>query len=381
MTTPTQGQRIAQLEEQLAALLATQNNLQQENTTLAESLNAVLTTQTNLQNENQTLSETVNSLQTATHLAQPEERHARFTTREETPYSTATSHTTKSSEPKVAHPEFFHGQRNKLDTFITQVTMVITLQPSRFPTENSKVLYAGSFLRDTAFLWFQPFVTKDPSPDFFNNFKLFCKELHTMFGDPDQVATAERHLYNLRQKGSASSYIADFTRYATVVDWNDEALAAQFYRGLKDIIKDELAHTTKPKDLKTLQDTAVRIDTRLFERQIERGDRDRSRFIPNGTQSRYQVPYKSTFIKTTVTPNFTARQDSSNPPEHVQMGTTATSPSSFRGRLPPAEYERRKQLNLCLYCGNKDHTVQSCPIAPPSRPRFNKPSQPTSGKD
>lgn len=375
---PTQGQRIAQLEEQLTALLATQSNLQQENTTLAESLNAVLTTQTNLQNENQSLSETVQELQTATQLGQPEERHARFVGREETPYSTATSHSTKTHEPKVAHPEFFHGQRNKLDTFITQVTMVITLQPSRFPTENSKVLYAGSFLRDTAFLWFQPFVTKDPAPEFFNSFKLFCKELQTMFGDPDQIATAERQLYNLKQRSSASAYIADFTRYAAVVNWNDEAFAAQFYRGLKDVIKDELARSPKPKDLKTLQEVAVRIDTRLFERQVERGDRDRTHFVPNSASQRYQTPYKSTFTKTTVTPNFMARQ---NPPDHAQMVTsTNLKPKAFRGRLPPAEYERRKQQNLCLYCGEKNHTVQSCPIAPPSRPRFSKSPQSNSGK-
>ena len=68
----------------------------------------------------------------------------------------------KTQEPKVATPEYCLGQRNKLSSFITQVTMVITLQPTRIPSEISKVLYAVSFLRDTAFFWFQPYVTIEP---------------------------------------------------------------------------------------------------------------------------------------------------------------------------------------------------------------------------
>ena len=53
---------------------------------------------------------------------------------------------TRNSEPKVASPKYIHGQRNKLTTFITQVTMVIALQATCLPNEVSKVLYTGSFL-------------------------------------------------------------------------------------------------------------------------------------------------------------------------------------------------------------------------------------------
>ncbi|EAL23701.1 hypothetical protein CNBA3480 [Cryptococcus deneoformans B-3501A] len=106
-------------------------------------------------------------------------------------------------EPKISQPEYYHGQYAKLSTFITQVTMVITLQPSRFPTETSKVLYAGSFLRDTPFLWFQPFVTTiDPQPKFMLDFKKFCAELRKNFGDPDEEQTAERLLSANVKEGS-----------------------------------------------------------------------------------------------------------------------------------------------------------------------------------
>jgi hypothetical protein len=39
-------------------------------------------------------------------------------------------------EPKISQPEYFSGDRKKLNEFITQLKMVISIQPSRFPTQN-----------------------------------------------------------------------------------------------------------------------------------------------------------------------------------------------------------------------------------------------------
>ncbi|EAL17879.1 hypothetical protein CNBL1410 [Cryptococcus deneoformans B-3501A] len=148
-------------------------------------------------------------------------------------------------KPKVSQPKYYHGQHAKLSTFITQVTMVITLQPSRFPTKTSKVLYAGSFLRDTPFLWFQPFVTIDPQPKFMLDFKKFC---------------------------SVSSYLTTFMCYATLVQWNDEAKKACFDKGLKDDIKDELIRLPKAKSFKNLQDMAICIDSHRYEWVLAKRD-------------------------------------------------------------------------------------------------------------
>ena len=267
------------------------------------------------------------------------------------------------SEPKVASPEFFSGQRNKLSTFLTQVSMVIALQPARFPSEMTKILYAGSFLRDTAFLWFQPFVVLQPPPLFMQGFEAFCTELRKTFGDPDEVGSAERQLYLLRQRTSVSSYLADFTRLSVLVKWNSEAKAAQFYRGLKDNLKDELARGKKWESLTELQETSLRIDARLFERQIERGDRSaipgylppafRARPLP--TVGRPRPPFDSEH-------SLSANLHTISPPRPPPSRTLTN-----RGKLTPAEYQRRKDLALCLYCGDKGHAVLNCPIASPSR--------------
>lgn len=130
------------------------------------------------------------------------------------------------------------------------------------------------------------------------DFKAFCKELQGTFGDPDEEGTAERQLYALQQKGSVPSYVADFMRYAVLVKWNDKAKAAQFYRGLKDGIKDELARIGRPDSLHDLQQAAVRIDTCFFERQVEKGEHNCQ---TNYSPSTRHVPAAPTVVSRTQT--------------------------------------------------------------------------------
>jgi hypothetical protein len=52
--------------------------------------------------------------------------------------------------------------------------------------------------------------------------------------------------------------------------WNDEAIIAQFYRGLKEQIKDEIACGERPTTPKGMYDLAMKIDERFYEQQIEK---------------------------------------------------------------------------------------------------------------
>lgn len=38
--------------------------------------------------------------------------------------------------------------------------------------------------------------------------------------------------------------------------------------------------------------------------------------------------------------------------------------SAGRGRLTQQERQRRRQLNLCLYCGEGGHMIRNCPTIP-----------------
>src|SRR5204863_9197448 len=90
-----------------------------------------------------------------------------------------------------------------------------------------------------------------------NNFK---QEITRVFGDIDEEHTAERSLQNLRQRGAALQYAAEFQQHASRVDWNDGALTAQFYQGLKDLIKDEIAKSDRPLELNKMMNLAIKID-------------------------------------------------------------------------------------------------------------------------
>jgi len=64
-------------------------------------------------------------------------------------------------------------------------------------------------------------------------------------------------------------YTIDFNRHARRTGWNDQALAHQYYKGLPDRLKDELARIGKPVTLRGLQDLVTILDQRYWERQSE----------------------------------------------------------------------------------------------------------------
>ena len=67
-------------------------------------------------------------------------------------------------------------------------------------------------------------------------------------------------LMNLQQQGSAVVYAAEFQRIASKTEWGDVLLTAQFYRGLKDSVKDDIAKAERPGTLQAMIKLAVRID-------------------------------------------------------------------------------------------------------------------------
>ena len=72
------------------------------------------------------------------------------------------------------------------------------------------------------------------------------------------------------QKGPASEYTAKFRGIAVGLAWSEAAQMAQYRRGLKEEIKDELATQSDPESLGQLITRVHAIDNRLHERRLER---------------------------------------------------------------------------------------------------------------
>jgi hypothetical protein len=90
------------------------------------------------------------------------------------------------------------------------------------------------------------------------------------FGEVDEKVSAAQKVRRLYQNKSASKYAAEFQQILSHLDWDNEALADQFYYGLKDNVKDEISRIAhQPQELSKMIETAVRIDNRLYERHME----------------------------------------------------------------------------------------------------------------
>ena len=57
---------------------------------------------------------------------------------------------------KVNNPDLYYGDRDKLQTFVSQLALKFSANSSEFPNDRVKLSYAGSYLRGAAFEWLVP---------------------------------------------------------------------------------------------------------------------------------------------------------------------------------------------------------------------------------
>ena len=188
---------------------------------------------------------------------------------------------TKADKIKIPVPDLFYGDREKLDFFLVQVELYTRRYRGEFRGVEDQILFASTYLRGDAFKWFKHFLTDYLSKEdgaqeqetriIFGTPGAFEKRIRRIFGDIDQEKTAERQLYGLRQKESAAAYSVSFQHIAANTEWDDAALTSQFYQGLREEVKDEIARTDRPEDLQKIITRAVIIDNRQYERRLEKG--------------------------------------------------------------------------------------------------------------
>ena len=281
---------------------------------------------------------------------------------------------------KVSPPDLYSGDRHKLHLFLAKCRHNFLSRPELFPNESQKVLFASGYLDGAAFNWFQPLLNQyaeatvgsSEVPPEFETFAQFAKSLEETFGDPDIVRSKERELGNLHQTTSVASYLAEFNRIKGFIKWNDEALASQFYKGLKSGVKDGLVYENPaPATLAQLSSAALRIDSRQFERLLERKLESTASQSTRGARHPSTSPFAQPqrFINSVTAspaprppPAPTPVSDGSTP---MELDFSQSYPSRFRAPLGNEEKQRRRELNLCLYCASDKHRVSTCPLAPP----------------
>ena len=212
---------------------------------------------------------------------------------------------------------------------------------AQFTDEQSKVLYAASFLRGRAARGFAPHLKgylssktggddmKDETEEIFGDLTEFEIRMDRLYGIADEEMFADQGIRRLRQTGSVANYTADFNNFAALLEWNDPALRSQFYLGLKDNIKNELATQDPATQLNDLIEKARQLDERFHYRAQEK--EARHSFIK---KSSYRDSYGA-----------------------MPMEIDATQ----RKKLSSREKARRSEKRLCFYCAEKGHQARECP--------------------
>src|SRR5256714_1892572 len=181
----------------------------------------------------------------------------------------------RAPEPKCADPEPFKGDKKELTAFLVKCQLKFEGEPSRFSTEDARVRYTCGYLGGDVFKWLVPRIqakqdSRQPNPPELESFQALSETLTKVYGDPNLARNVARELRALKQTGSVATYITKFGQLTPYVNHNDGSFMDQFFDGLKEEIKDEVARVGYFNTLTELQDFAVRLDSRLYDRQLQK---------------------------------------------------------------------------------------------------------------
>lgn len=232
---------------------------------------------------------------------------------------------------KISPPEFFSGDRRKSKKFLLQLKNCFSAQPRRFQNNDAnKITFAVSFLRDSAFDWISPHLDSDDQ--LMHSWDEFKRSFNTVFGEIDRTRKAEDEIFSLKQNNRpVSAVVSEFQRLALETRMNNEALFPLFYRTLNDEVKDELCKVARPEHIEDYYRLAISIDDRIFERKREKN-------------------LWKNYSRTPLAP-----QKFEDPVPMIIDN------SQTRGPLTQQEKLRRRNNNLCLYCGAPEHKIADCP--------------------
>ena len=184
---------------------------------------------------------------------------------------------------KISSSDKFLGKQRMLSLFLTQLDTYIHLNYIMFRKEADKMLYVSFYLRSDALNWFEPTLwdymenekkdRDDKTNKIFISLEKFKKQIRIVFRTVNQKRTAEHKICNIVQKEAAVTYTANFQRHTAYMNWDDTALTAQYYKGLKNFIKDEISCSEQPSTLAKMIEKSVIINNRVYKRSMKKSQK------------------------------------------------------------------------------------------------------------
>jgi hypothetical protein len=233
---------------------------------------------------------------------------------------------------------------------MTQLSLIFKSDPDQFQDHESKIAYAASYLVGSAKEWFQPHMNDTTGDITFTTWAAFVAALKAAFDDPDAYQTAQRKIEALKQgqQQDCSSYHAAFVPLATILNMDERTRISFFQRGLQNELRNALSYRdTLPDTFDEFVQMCIRIDNRIrAHRESNPAPRTQGgQFAPNNTN----IPSTSTGTHPGPMDLSAANRNQGN------------QKSLKRGPLNDMEKKRRRENNLCLYCGSPGHWASQCP--------------------
>ena len=265
------------------------------------------------------------------------------------------SHRGASSRPHVPMPLTPKYKGDDGDMSFAEFKSKLTTSFARFSdslhTDQEKINYALQSMEGPPAVYFAPYVNGEAEDldGFLVSFPTFLATMDSMYGDQHHADEVNHKLARIRQTGPMSEYISKFRTLSARSGWNEPALLARFKEGLSDDVKSLL--TAQLHALTSLRDAQAAATTAYQNHQ--------ARARTQRATSRTQVSF----------PNWPRRN-------HAPASTSsaaAPAPSAPSAgpmdldhmrvkHITAEEKQRRREKNLCLYCGGNNHFAGECPV-------------------
>jgi len=149
---------------------------------------------------------------------------------------------------KPRQPESFTGKRDFLavTTWVFKVEqyfhLLAMIKPGMFNTDESKIMFASTFLIESAAIWWYTIVQSNSTPTSWNEFVTLLKN---EFVPADYLRQAREKFRKLTQRYSASRYVSEFRNaILTLPDVTEGEKFEKFVQGLKHNVRMEVLKST-----------------------------------------------------------------------------------------------------------------------------------------